>query len=148
MQVAVGEAEVLPRLATSLLRAEPPRHGDGARLLGRVSGRPLSIVRREATVAIGWGESALPSALDARDHPERSAGTLVRGPWCDRPPQRAGAAWPGRLNRFGPPGSPVVVALAKAPPVLWWGRDNRDNVRATGLRGLVHRYLDDVARGQ
>jgi hypothetical protein len=103
----------------------PPEAGDALRL-GRPSGRPLDLCRREATVLIAWGTRMLGDALDARDHPERSAGPAIRALWGARRPQRAGAFWPSRLSGRAAAGSPAASALAGAAPVLWWGgRDGR-----------------------
>ena len=121
---------------------------DGVRRLGQVAGRPLTLARRGATVLIGWGESALPACLDAREHPERSASEVIRSGWGPIPPQRAGAFWPGRVRGLAPAGTPVALALAETPPVLWSGRTEgavaRDILRWAGLSGLVRRFLEHL----
>ena len=114
----------------------------------RVAGRPLALARRGATVLIGWGETALPACLDAWEHPERSASEVIRSGWGPIPPQRAGAFWPGRVRGLAPAGTPVALALAETPPVLWSGRTEgavaRDIVRWDDLSGLVRRFLEHL----
>ncbi len=140
--------QVIPRLTASWVKGARPRdEADSTGSLGRVADRPLRLVRRGAAILIGWGDSALKEALDARDHPERSAGATLRTAWgSSKPPQRAGAFWPGRLRRLAPAGSPLALALQEAPPVLWSGRNEarvaRDEVRWTDLRGPVRRFLE------
>jgi hypothetical protein len=142
--------DVVPRLVRRLgvVRGDlpdPPEAEETVRL-GRLSGRPLDLCRREATVLVAWGDRMLADALDARDHPARSAGSELRSPWGSFAPQRAGAFWPSRLSGLAADGSPAASALAGAAPVLWWGRrdgaTSRDELRWTGLRGLVRRFLD------
>ncbi len=116
--------------------------------LGRVSGRPLHMATRGATVLVTWGEGLLAATLAARDNPERSAGAAIRSAWpeCARP-QRAGACWPGRLrlSELAPGNAPLAAALNGAEPVLWWGTntgtETLDRIRWNGLRGLVRRFL-------
>src|SRR5262249_55698791 len=112
------------------------------RTLGRLSGRPLAVARRGPTVLVAWGEGMLAAGLDARDHPDRSAGPAIRSAWGPASPQRTGAFWPGRLPAAGPP----APAPADSPPVVWTGaRDGtttRDVIRWTGLDGAVRRFLD------
>ena len=140
----------LPRVARFLTREpgqDEPRT-EGVRRLGRVAGRPLMVARRGTTVLIGWGETALPACLDAREHPERSASEVIRSGWGPIPPQRAGAFWPGRVRGLAPAGTPITLALAETPPVLWSGRTEgavtRDTVRWDDLSGLVRRFLEHL----
>ena len=140
---------VLPRLATSMgaVPAGGPMlpEAEGPLPLGRLSGRPLDLCRRETTVLVAWGEGMLADALDARAHPDRSAGPAIRASWGTSLPQRAGAFWPSRLSGRAADGSPTSSALAGAEPTLWWGSagaTSRDEIRWTGLRGLVRRFLD------
>ncbi len=140
---------VLPRLVASYLKvSKPEQPADGVQRLARLAGRPLDVARRDATVLIGWGESALAASLVAQEHPERSAAAALRASWPQTSPQRAGAFWPGRLCTLAPPNSPLALALADAPPILWSGRNDntstRDTLRWTGLRGLVRRFLERV----
>ena len=140
---------VLPRLVASYLKGqEPADPADGVQRLARLSGRPLEVTRREATVLIGWGESALAAGLGAKARPERSAAATLRASWSPTPPRRAGAFWPGRLRALAPPDSPLAQALADAPPILWSGRDDvagsHDTLSWTGLRGLVRRFLERI----
>ena len=68
----------------------------------------------------------------------------LRG-WGDRPPQRVGALWPGRLSfpNLAPAGSPLAEALKAAPPLLWQGRSDarpaatRSDGRASAPRFAV-----------
>ncbi|MDR3634090.1 MAG: hypothetical protein P4L84_09810 [Isosphaeraceae bacterium] len=133
----------LPRLLAS--RTQPDENAKPAsagRSLGRISGRPVGVAQRGATVVLGWGETALARGLDTYDHPERSAGRLVSAAWGGPAPPRAGILWPGRVRGL----SGTTLALADVPPVLWWGRNEgrqtRDAIRWAGLRGLVRRFLD------
>lgn len=140
---------LLPRLARRI-GAEP---AEGAGSLGAIAGRPLLWERRGATVRIGWGEAVLARSREALANPDRSAGPGLRANWGDRPIGRFGAVWPGRplLPRWRPPtGSPLANALVEAPPILWWGEPAgpdskaRDVIRWDGLRGTVHRLLDQL----
>jgi hypothetical protein len=141
--------QVIPRLSASLTGgARPVDRPDGVRELGRVSGRPLGVIREGSTVLLTWGASAPSACRTARGRPDRSASATIRAAWGPSAPHRAGAVWPGRF-RFraaATAGSPLAAALAEAPPVLWWGRTDgpvaRDVVRWTDLRGLVRRFLD------
>jgi hypothetical protein len=143
--------QVLPRLAPLLgLRPVPDGAPDGPRLLGRFRDRPLYLDQQGATVRLGWGESSHGPLRDARVQPARSVGPLLRAlaPWGEAPPQRLGAFWPGRLASAAKFGAPLARTLAEAPPVVWSGHSNAsgasDLVRWTGLRGLVHRSLDQI----
>lgn len=108
--------------------------------LGRFAGRALISARRGPTVLLGWGESAIPAALDALDHPGRSAGSMIREGWGDRPPQRAGAVWPDRLVE-----GDLARALEGANPIRWRGwseqAEARDRIDWDGLRGTTRRLL-------
>ena len=140
----------LPRVARFVTREAGPDEPmpDGVRRIGQIAGRPLMLARRGETVLIGWGESALSACLDAREHPERSASEVIRSGWGPIPPQRAGAFWPGRVRGLVPAGTPVALALAETPPVLWSGRTEgavaRDILRWAGLSGLVRRFLEHL----
>jgi len=139
---------VLPRLAARL-RLEAPEAPapapDGVRNFGQLAGRPLQSARRGATLLIGWGEPTLPAAFAAQAHPDRSIGNAFRSARGPLAPRRAGACWPGRLPGL-PADSPLGFALGAAPPVLWSGGGDgpatRDEVRWTGLRGVIRRFLD------
>jgi hypothetical protein len=140
----------VPRLAAAYARgagagADAPRP-DGTRLLGFLDGKPLSLARRGSTVLVGWGDTALTAALDTLDHPERSAGPALRAAWAERPPQRAGAFWPGRLRRLAPAGSALAQVLDRSSPAVWTGRTEGgsalDLVTWPGLRELVRKWLD------
>jgi hypothetical protein len=110
----------------------------------RLAGRALSWEQRGPTIAVGWGDGVVERCLDAKDHPERSAGRTLRERWPSAP-QRAGAFWPGRLSAILPHGTPLARALADAPPIRWEGRTTaggtHDVIRWPELRGLVHRFL-------
>ncbi len=138
---------LLPRLAVSarLVPRDAPAEPDGTRPLGRLSGRPLRVARRGATVGISWGDGVLASALAAHDRPGQSAGAAIRSAWPARPPQRAGALWPGHLPGIAAE-SPPKAGLRESLPILWWGDSDdvtsRDEVRWSGLKGVVRRTLD------
>jgi hypothetical protein len=140
----------IPRMTRLVTRETGPDEPgpEGVRRLGQVAGRPITLARRGATVLIGWGESALPACLDAREHPGRSASEVIRSGWGPTPPQRAGAFWPGRVRGLAPAGTPISLALAETPPVLWSGRTEgavaRDTLRWAGLSGLVRRFLEHL----
>ena len=88
--------QVLPRiaLAARLVDRIPDPEADGALPLGRPSGRPLRVTRRGSTILIAWGRRPWPAALDARDHPEHSAGPALRHRGLKTAPNRAGASGP------------------------------------------------------
>jgi hypothetical protein len=94
-------------------------------------------------VLLAWGESALPAALDALDHPDHSAGPLIRSTWGPGAPRRAGAFWPGRVQGLEPA---LATALNATDPVVWQGRSDGDRtvdeVRWTGLDAVVRRFLE------
>ncbi len=142
-------SDVVPRLARAFGTNPPdgPVPPGEARLLGRWNGRSLRVIRRGPTVLIGWGDSSLPGALDAHEHPEHSAGRLLRETWGERPVQRAGAVWPGRLPGLDRTSS-LSKALAGSPPMVWCGgregAEVRDEVLWTGLRETIHRLLDEL----
>jgi hypothetical protein len=132
---------LIPRLAgtrTADKLAENPEPGNNTiRAVGRVSGKPLTVLAQGQTVLVGWGEGVLASCVEARANPAQSAGSAVRECWGATPLQAAGAFWPGRLP---------LLALSGAPPARWQHRDDgavlRDDVRWSGLRGIVHEYLE------
>ncbi|MEO6810108.1 MAG: hypothetical protein ABI353_13425 [Isosphaeraceae bacterium] len=136
---------VAPRLARAFRLSDRPADKDdqGVRKLGRVAGRPLSVARRGPMVLLSWGESALPACFDAIDHPDHSAGLLIRSSWGPSLPRRAGAFWPGRVSGLEPA---LASALAGSAPVVWQGRADGDRtldeVRWTELDALVHRFLE------
>jgi hypothetical protein len=145
---------ILPALATAfrLKRAEERFDvGEGVApvivQLGNYDGRALATAARGATVLVSWGDVS-PVRLGAEADPIRSAGTEIRSGWGDRPPQRAGAIWPGRLAwpRLAPPGSPLAEALHASPPLLWQGRDDAqitsDEIRWPSLRLAIRRFLE------
>lgn len=143
--------DVLPRLSASFLAGRKADNqgqpaADGVTPLGTVDGRPLSCTTRGRTVLIGWGDGSLAAALEASEHPERSAGAALREGWGAVPPQRAGGLWVGRLRAVAAPGSPLALALAASPPVVWQGRNAgataRDVARWPGLDTTVRRWLD------
>src|SRR6185312_7635 len=122
---------VIPALALALGGMPPDDRPapdpEGTTTLGRLAGRTLSVTVRGATVLIGWGD-LLPACLDAHRQPGRSAGPAIRATWGPRPPQRAGAFWPGRLPGLAA-GTPLAVALDQAPPILWWGEHDSTRTR-------------------
>jgi hypothetical protein len=141
------ETVVLPRLFAAWVKGGVPAGSAGTvRRIGHVSNRPVQVVSRGTTVIVGWGEGALASALSAKDHPELSAGKIIRSGWTSQPPQRAGAFWPGRVRVPASDGSPWPLALAGSSPVLWQGStdatSSRDELRWSDLRGLVRRFLE------
>jgi len=134
--------EVLPRAVNRLSRGKPKEAPpaslpDGAQWLGTVSERPLSVLLRGSTLLVGWGETTLSAALAAKARPEHSAAVLLKGAPCKTTPRRAAAFWPGGLGSS---------KLSDAPPVVWWGWDEKgmthDVVRWEGLHGVVVRYLE------
>ena len=99
---------------------------------------------------VGWGESALEAAFEARDTPEKSAGKILRSGWNGSPPQRVGAYWPGRDRRMiALNATPIalVQALELSPPVIWKGRTEgkmaHDVVQWGGLRARPA-FLDAI----
>jgi hypothetical protein len=136
---------IAPRLARAVRLGDRPadRDDQGVRRLGRVAGRPLSVARRGSMVLLAWGESALPAALDALDHPDHSAGPLIHSTWGPGAPRRAGAFWPGRVQGLEPA---LASALNASDPVVWQGRSEGDRtvdeVRWTGLDAVVRRFLE------
>jgi hypothetical protein len=138
---------VLPRLATSVLRAGSVKSSDERpRGMGSVGGKPVEVATWQRCVLVGWGERALADALAAWDDPARSAGASIRDGLGGQAAQRAGALWPGRLRQIAEPGSPLARALDASPPVVWsgrtGGRTSLDRIRWTGLRDGVRRWLD------
>lgn len=144
--------QVLPRLAFLLgIRPGPAAEvPQKPRPLGRYRDRPLSLIHERAAVRLVWGESAagLPGKVGANR--DRSAGDVLRAHISpgEAPPQRLGAFWPGRLALTTTVGEPMARTIAEAPPVVWIGRDvevgAREVVSWTGLRPLVHRFLERV----
>ena len=141
---------VLPALAPLLglrnsgvgTEVHPPAEAGRFRLLGRLHHRTVSLEHHGTTVRLIWGESAL-AAVDGKP-----AGLALRQlvPPAERTPQRFAAFWPGRLALASTLGAPLAATLAEAPPVVWSGRNEapgaREIVRWTGLRDLVHHFLD------
>jgi hypothetical protein len=143
------ESAVIPRLAAAWVKqAGSAKASRELRALGQLAGRPLQSASRGTTVLVGWGESALASALDAKANPARSAGGLIRQHWTSAAPQRAGAIWPGRLRLPGPETSSWSVALAGSAPIVWHGTigrtSTRDEFQWGELRGLVERFIDGI----
>lgn len=143
------ETAVIPRLVSAWIKGGDPAAGpDGVRRLGRLSGRPLQVTSRDSTILVGWGESAVSVALEAKDRPDCSAGKLIRSGWASRPPQRAGAFWPGRVRFPASQDSPWPLALPGSAPVLWHGTSDasatHDALRWSDLRGLVRRFLERI----
>jgi hypothetical protein len=140
---------VIPRLVSAWIKGGDPAAGpEGIRMLGRLSGRPLQVTSRESTVLIGWGDSALSLAREAKERPDRSAGKVIRSGWGSKVPQRAGAFWPGRVQVPASQDSPWSLALPGSAPVLWHGTSDvsatHDAVRWSDLRGLVRRFLERI----
>ena len=138
---------VLPRIAKASTGTEIHEPGpSGIQALGMFAGEPLAACRRETTVLLAWGRASMEAGLNAWDHPERSASVTLRESWGSNPPQRCGAFWPGRLREIVSPGTDLEKSLRDAPPVLWDGRIEgrlfRDQVKWTGLSGVVKRWLD------
>jgi len=142
--------QVIPALAPLLgLRKAPaaaevrtPVQPPGLRNLGEIRHRTLSVTQKGATVRIGWGDSGL-EAIPV-DPANPSLRRLV--PAGERPPQRFGAFWPGRLALASTLGTPLAATLAEASPIIWSGRNDspgaREVLRLSGLRDLVHHLLD------
>jgi hypothetical protein len=151
--------DIVPRLV-ALSRGKKPAAAQfvkgppGATIeLGPLSGRSLVVADRGRDVLLGWGQGVLEAALDADTKPERSALAACAG-WAKagKPaPQRVGAVWPARCWSPAVGGDRTTLAwnaLAEGPPAVWWGWDepsaSHDSVSWSGLRGLVHRFLDHV----
>lgn len=137
---------VLPRLASVYLKdREKPSATVPSDLLGHWRGRPVRAHALGASVWIGWGDGVLEESGAAADRPDGSAASVLRAAWGDAPPQRLGAAWPGRWAGAIPGGTELVQALADAPPVVWVGRTHGetadDLVRWDGLDRTVGRWL-------
>ena len=100
-------------------QADPAADGPPAHL-GNLAGQPLEAALRESSLLLSWGKDAASLCLQARDHPQLSAATLLRQKtWPTTakqpPPRRLGIAWPGRLapgpqprpsRRYPLPGTP------------------------------------------
>lgn len=133
------KTRVLPRLASAYLQG-----GDGS-FLGRLGGKPLAAAVLGDGVIIGWGDRALKAGIDAWENPGRSAARSLRIGRGENAPQRVALVWVGRHRSVAAPGSPLAIALADAPPVVWEGRDRGgtavDLLRWSGLRGVVRRWL-------
>ncbi len=121
--------------------------------LGQLSGRSLLVTDRGLNVLVGWGDGVLEAALDAGSTAEHSVAALCTG-WTKNgksAPQRVGAIWPARCWSPALGGDRPTLAwnaLADGPPAIWWGWDEQntshDSVQWSGLRGLVHRFLDRI----
>ena len=109
---------------------------------GSLAGKPLQSARREASVLIGWGGPALRDCLDAHDHPEHSAGPMLRnglGP--------ATTTAPGPSGLAGSPG----LAESGTSPRSSGGPDRRDHRPRRpalarppwGVRRFLDRLPDD-----
>ncbi|WP_422925016.1 hypothetical protein [Singulisphaera sp. PoT] len=144
-EVSAGRlaTQFLPKVMSRLDRGHPKEGAalgslpSDARWLGNVSGKPVSVLRQGATVLVGWGDGLLAASLEAKAHPGRSAASILKAPTDATSPRRAFAFWPGEL---GP------SKLADAPPIRWWGWDDKksthDLVLWEGLHGMIARYLD------
>ena len=121
---------VLPRLVASYLKGqEPADPADGVQRLARLSGRPLEVTRRHATVLIGWGESALAAGLGAKASPERSAAATLRASWSPTPPRRAAPSGPVGSGPSRPPTLPCASAGRGPPDPLVGPRRRRGQPR-------------------
>lgn len=124
-----------------------PRAGEGRRL-GQVEGRSLRIVRFGRSVVATWGEGVEVAALEARDHPERSARPVFRECLANRP-AFVGAVWPARVPDLLPPDTPLSEAVAGSPPVVCSGTWNGPGTFQLegawgGLDATVKRFLDRI----
>ncbi len=147
---------VLPRLAPALgLQPEPDAQPGPDRVpagvchLGRYRDRSVTLERRGACVRLAWGET---TGARAEVRPGPRLRDLVT--WDDRQPlpQRFGAFWPSRLDlpAFRNVGETLARTLEDAgtEPLVWTGRDGpsatQDLIRWSGLRSLIHRFLERV----
>jgi hypothetical protein len=144
---------ILPSLTTTFRLKRPDNQPNVAAPapeavipLGQRDGRPLSATSRGATVLVSWGD-VLTASLEAKAHPEQSAGPTIRASWGERTPHRAGAFWPGRLG-MSIQGSPLTDALNASGPIAWIGqsdaRSTRDDIQWPGLRSAVLRFLEKI----
>jgi len=121
-------------------------HGPG-RVVAALAGRPIRVDVRGASLLVGWGEGSIGASTEAKGSPDRSAGPVILRGWAAAPlPSRVAAAWTGRVPRLAPEGSPLAIALAGAPPVLWTGHRAGllmvDRIAWGGLDATVRRFLD------
>jgi hypothetical protein len=130
----------------------PPPAGELARprWLGKIEGQPLRITRSDRNIFVTWGEGVLEASMAARDHPERSAGPMIREllPAGNRT-LAAGVFWPERIPEVGPNGSPLLKNLDKASPIVWRVDTHRDQsiglmVVWPGIKETVKRFLDAI----
>lgn len=127
---------------------------DAPRALGRVSGRPLEALAKDATVLIGWGEGALDRALKSAESPDESLAAFLKNEsdeLDDRPINRFGAVWPDRtvmMFEALEPNSPLAAAMTGAAPVVWrggWdGAEAWDALQWSQLPGVVARFLERI----
>jgi hypothetical protein len=138
--------QVIPALGPLLgLRKPPaaaPGPSPGPRNLGAIRHRTLTVIHTGATVRIAWGDTG-PETVPAAP-PSLSLRRLV--PPGERPPERFGAFWPGKLELAPTLGTPLAATLAEAAPIIWSGRGDpagaREVLRLSGLRDLVHHLLE------
>ena len=100
--------------------------------LVRVAGKSSRLDRRGSTLLIARGDAILDAALDAREHPERSASQTLR------------ASWPAQLpNPPEPSGLADSSTTWKGPSLFLAAAEGaRDEVRWTELRAVVRRFLE------
>jgi hypothetical protein len=124
-----------------------------SRRIGKLSGRALTVWRRDRDVLVAWGDDPLIHALLENGKPDRSVAALCQG-WAREgrgTPQRVGAVWPARcLPSFRglDAATPALRVLADDPPVVWWGwsapAGAHDSFECPELRERVRHFLDQV----
>ena len=146
----LGRGDVAGRLFSGIKPLNGNGNGagaDGARSLGSLQGRPLQFFRAGSTLLVSWGVGSLDASLAAHARPDGSAGPSLRRGWRDRRPSCAGGIWPGRISGLVPRGSPLALALAEAPPVVWKGAWDDGSpafgfdLRSSDLRPILRRFL-------
>ena len=135
-----------PRPDVDAPRGEPRR-------LGMVLGHPLSVWQDGRDLMIAWGHDDDTAPWRAKVAPAKSLATVCDG-WGRAGrgvPQRLVAIWPGRLGRPETPthATPATFrVLADAPPVVWWGWNDRnrayDLLRWPDLAVRVRDFLETL----
>ena len=125
-----------------------PKTNSGRRL-GQVEGRALRLFRFDHSVVATWGDGVVEASLDARDHPERSARLLLRDRLLNPQPALVAAIWPARAPDLLPLDTPLSVAMAEAPPVLYsgaWEKPGTFRLEGvwSGLDDTVKRFLNRI----
>ena len=125
----------------------PDARPDSGRWLGQLDGRPLRLFRVGTAVVVAWGDDVMEASRGAREHPERSAGRVLRESRIEPRSVLVGALWPARVPGLVPSGSPLARALNASPPVTWtgaWKDAKAFHLAATwkGLDATIRRFLD------